>query len=74
MIMAGEIPPQDRLPLWRLVKCADIPFRRMVPIIQRLDLPLWADETGTLCTSRSAFGALLVEVAEVDEAEVVTRW
>jgi hypothetical protein len=50
----------DRLPVWWLIRAADMPRRDLVPLIRSLDLPLSMDsENGDLYTSRSAFGDFL---------------
>lgn len=57
------ISPNDRLPLWRLVKDVDMPFRRLTSVIAELGLPMDVDQQGTLYTSRSALREVLLNAA-----------
>jgi predicted metal-dependent RNase len=57
------ISPNDRLPMWRLVKDADMPFRRLTSVVADLGLPMEDDKQGTMYTSRSALREVLLNAA-----------
>jgi hypothetical protein len=55
----------DLLPLWWLVKAADMPRHELLPILQDLGLSVKFDpRTGDVYASRREFRELLREVAE----------
>jgi hypothetical protein len=58
-----KIIDTDRLPLWHLVKDADMPYRRLSSVIADLGMPIDVDERGTVYTSRSALRETLLDAA-----------
>lgn len=53
-----------RLPLWKLTKAADMPYRELYPALRDLGLPVWTDTvTGESYTSKRAFRDFLVNAA-----------
>lgn len=57
----------NRLPLWWLVRAADMPLREITPLVKSLGLYVYQDEeTGQCYTSRSEFGNVLRSLAAVD--------
>ena len=60
------IDKNDALPVWTLVKNADMPRHELVPLLRELGLPLEMDEYGGLISSKSEFRQLLLDVAAAE--------
>lgn len=60
----SNLPERDRVPVWHLCANADMPKRELIPLLARLNMPLYVSDSGDMYTSRTAFRELLVEVAE----------
>jgi len=58
---------EDELPVWWLVKAADMPRSRLVPVLRRVGLPVGINDQGDVVSSRSEFRRLLLEVAGAGE-------